>query len=466
MALHYDELALLVNELQPLIGGQIQRIIGTANEDWFLQVRVPGQTCFIEIVLDSNLGRVCLRDTKPASAPTPSPFTMLMRKWLVGARLRAVDLDEHDRIVVLKFQRADEDTALVLELTGNQQNAILLHKNRVLFALRQDSRVTPASSYTRPSSIPEKTSPMRLRLPDEVRALTSSQSEDETESQTRENIRKNLNRTLKRVRRRAENIERDLQRIQDSESLRHRADLLQTVWGKVKRGQPSVVVLDYSNDMSELEIPLDPAKSLEDQVADLYHTYKRLKRARGLVEERYLEALDEIDTLTSMLDSLESLDVVALFDLKDHLHAKRVVRKPQTNETRVAPRRPFREFRTGKGRGIFVGRSAKDNDALNSRIARGNDIWMHARDWAGSHVILKTPAPPDGEDLLDAAILAAHFSKGRNDTSVEVTWTYAKHVRRVKGAPGRVTVAGGQTLLVSLEPSRLQRLLESEIIPA
>ncbi len=466
MALHYDELALLVNELQSLRGGQVQRVLGSSAETWHLQIRIPGITAFLEIALDPIYGRVCLRHEKPISTPTPSSFTMLLRKWLIGGRLASITLDPSDRIVRVKFQRGEENASLVVELLGGQQNAILLHKDLVLHVLHNDPRCKPGTPYSPPVAMLDFTPANKIRTPEELRALTTEHTVGKADEDTRETIRRDLNRALKRIRKRAENIERDLRRIQEAEALKHRADLLQTVWGKVVRGQKSVTVLDYADDMKETEILLDPTKTLENQVAELYHTYKRLKRAKGLVEERLLETLEEVENVQSILDTLDSQEDDTLKELSARLQSHRSIPRVQSPETKGTKRRPYREFRTSKGRPILVGRSAKDNDALTSRVARGNDVWMHARDWSGSHVILKTDAPPDGEDLLDAAILAAHFSKGRNDTNVEVTWTYAKHVRRVKGgAPGKVTVAGGQTLLVSLEASRLKRLLESEVIP-
>jgi predicted ribosome quality control (RQC) complex YloA/Tae2 family protein len=112
-----------------------------------------------------------------------------------------------------------------------------------------------------------------------------------------------------------------------------------------------------------------------------------------------------------------------------------------------------------------VGRGGKDNDALSLKVARGNDLWLHAHNWAGAHVVVRLRRDQEVPEqlLLDAATLAAFYSKGRNDTVIEVTYTRAKNVRKPKGLPpGRVTVAGGKTLALRIEPARLQRLLGRE----
>ena len=111
-----------------------------------------------------------------------------------------------------------------------------------------------------------------------------------------------------------------------------------------------------------------------------------------------------------------------------------------------------------------MGRGGRDNDALSIRVARGNDMWLHAHDWAGAHVVVRLGRSEelDHETLLDAATLAAHYSKGRDDTVVDVIYTRAKHVRKPKGLPpGRVTVANTRGIAVRIEQERLKRLFDA-----
>jgi predicted ribosome quality control (RQC) complex YloA/Tae2 family protein len=118
---------------------------------------------------------------------------------------------------------------------------------------------------------------------------------------------------------------------------------------------------------------------------------------------------------------------------------------------------------------IWVGRNARDNDTLTFRFARGNDLWLHARGQTGSHVVVPGTgeAGPDGETLLDAAELAAHFSAARGEAFVEVASTRCKYVRKAKGAaPGAVTFSQERTIGLRHEPERLTRLLASEQRPA
>jgi predicted ribosome quality control (RQC) complex YloA/Tae2 family protein len=111
-----------------------------------------------------------------------------------------------------------------------------------------------------------------------------------------------------------------------------------------------------------------------------------------------------------------------------------------------------------------VGRNARHNDTLTFHVARGNDLWLHARGQTGSHVVV--PAfPPDGSDnetLLDAAELARHFSAARDEPVAEVSATSCKYVRRAGKAPGAVTYSQERTIQLRREPGRLARLLATE----
>jgi hypothetical protein len=118
---------------------------------------------------------------------------------------------------------------------------------------------------------------------------------------------------------------------------------------------------------------------------------------------------------------------------------------------RLEPRAavPYRRYRSSGGLEIWVGRGAASNDALTFRHAAPHDVWLHARDAAGAHVVLRWPhdESPPARDLEEAAVLAAWHSKMRSSALVPVDWTRRKYVRKVrKGAPGLVTVQRAQTI--------------------
>ena len=129
------------------------------------------------------------------------------------------------------------------------------------------------------------------------------------------------------------------------------------------------------------------------------------------------------------------------------------------------PALPYRTFRALGGAAILVGKGAAENDALTRAVARGNDLWLHARGVTGAHVVVRLDRgkAPDQETLLDAAHLALHFSDARGAPQADVAYTRAKHVRKPKGAaPGAVVYSQEKVLLLRVEPARVERLLADE----
>jgi hypothetical protein len=126
-----------------------------------------------------------------------------------------------------------------------------------------------------------------------------------------------------------------------------------------------------------------------------------------------------------------------------------------------APVRPFRTYRSSGGLEIWVGRGAASNDALTFRESSPRDVWLHARDAAGAHVVLRwsRDEPPPSRDLEEAAVLAAWHSKSRGSGLVPVDWTRRKYVRKAKGGtPGLVLVQRSETIFVKPD-ERVERRL-------
>lgn len=129
-----------------------------------------------------------------------------------------------------------------------------------------------------------------------------------------------------------------------------------------------------------------------------------------------------------------------------------------------APKVPYKTYRSSGGLEIWVGRGAASNDALTFDAAAPNDVWLHARDSAGAHVVLRWTAPdaPPARDLHDAAMLAAWHSKARGSSLVPVDWTRRKHVRKPRGArPGSVVIREERTVMVRPSAERERALRDS-----
>ena len=122
----------------------------------------------------------------------------------------------------------------------------------------------------------------------------------------------------------------------------------------------------------------------------------------------------------------------------------------------------FRKYQSSSGLTILVGKNSKDNSYLTLKVAKQNDIFFHASDFPGSHVILQTEGlTPTREDLMDAACLASHFSKGRDKKIVHVDFTERSNVSKPRKAPaGLVELGKFKTLKVKKTDQRISRYIK------
>ncbi|MBT9283604.1 MAG: NFACT family protein [Hydrogenibacillus schlegelii] len=225
-------------------------------------------------------------------------------------------------------------------------------------------------------------------------------------------------------------------------------------------GVSEAAVPDPDDPDRTLRIPLDPALSPAENAERHFRRYQKLKAARAAAEKELERAEAERRYLEEALLYLDDADAEALADLKAELAAAGLIAPPapakgpakKTNAGRES--RPER-FLSSEGALILVGKSGGQNDRLTFQIARPDDLWLHAKNLPGAHVVVRGPA---GEATLEeAALIAAYFSKGRHSSRVPVDYTPVKNVHKPKGAPpGFVLYRGEKTLFVT--PS-LERVL-------
>lgn len=222
------------------------------------------------------------------------------------------------------------------------------------------------------------------------------------------------------------------------------ADLLMTFQSDIARGQETIVLTNPA-DERDVTIALDPSLSAIENAQSLYKRAKRIRRGHPHVRTRLRRSRKELDLLQRALEAQESGEAVES-DTLELLPKRRMKKQPPPKKTI-----PFRQFEVDGFR-IWMGKSARQNDAL-LRAASPNDVWMHAKDYAGSHVVIRARGQeriPEAV-LQSAARLAARHSKAKSERRVEVTMTQVKKVRKPKGAPaGLVNVRDTDTLTVEL----------------
>ena len=267
--------------------------------------------------------------------------------------------------------------------------------------------------------------------------LLSDDAKEDRATKTR--IQKELGRRKRTI----VKLEKWLSDASEADRLTSRADLLMIYHREVPPKARSITLEDPATEAA-VEIPLDPSRTAIENAQKLYERAKRMRRGVPRVEARLERLRREVTCLEEALAA-----TMAGGDLSEAV--TQLLALPKRTKPQPAPASP----RTVEVEGypILVGRSAAENDRL-VREADPNDLWMHVRRYAGSHVIVQTRGAEDVPDavLLTAARLAGRNSKAGKERRVEVTVARVKHLRKPKGAPpGLVIVDRADTLTVDLD---------------
>jgi len=265
-----------------------------------------------------------------------------------------------------------------------------------------------------------------------------------------------LDRALYQARGRVQGIEREMTHATDPEEYRERANLLLARLGEVRKGAAQITLRGFHGE--EVTLSLDPSLSPHQNAEALYQEAARKERALKRLPPLLKRAKARMEKL-SLLKERFLVGEISPEELRTHLPA--AARRRSGGVRGENLRLPYKRFRSSGGLEIRVGRGSGDNDALTFQHARPEDVWLHARDAAGAHVVLRwqeKEAPP-AKDLTEAAVLAALHSRSRSAGVVPVDWTRKKYVRKGRKAPpGTVIPDRIRTLFVEPDPELPGRL--------
>jgi predicted ribosome quality control (RQC) complex YloA/Tae2 family protein len=430
---------------------------------------------------------------------SPSNFVQTLRKHLGGARLLGIHKDAGERVVRFAFASYDavgdaQDWTLIAQLTGRAANLLLLDATgRIVDTLRTprgegqeiaDIYQTPprssssaahsGSSAGRPTHAPPFAQgahhdSLSAAADAHYRALERARAFDARANAQRARLRALVEKQTKLRR----NLERDLKAHGDAGEHKRIGDLLLANIANAERRGSRVRVTDYfAEDAPVIELEIDEHASLQEEAARRFTRYTKAKRAAQEIAARLAELNAELYALARHQTELEEIiaardeDALESFDGATrgakgtratdarargdaaHVGAHRTKAQVKAAEQVAGARR----YRSSDGYEILVGRAAKDNDQLTFKVARAHDLWLHAADYPGSHVIVRNPQR--GEDvphrtIIEAAQLAAYFSQAKRDAKVSVHYTPRKFLSKPKGAaPGLVRMSSFRSLLV------------------
>jgi hypothetical protein len=259
--------------------------------------------------------------------------------------------------------------------------------------------------------------------------------------------------------RRLGSLRRELEKGPHPEELRAIGNLLLARISDVPRGARSVTLTDF--DGSEREIELDPRREPAENASRYYAQAARRERAEQALPARLADLEAEIDKLGQAIEAVPEHGASGEAWALAGGRPEGPVVAPGGAEP---PRLPYRQLVTSGGLELRIGRGSRDNDELTFRHSAPDDVWLHARQSPGAHVILRwgrRDENPPQRDLVEAAIAAAVNSEARHSKTVAVDWTRRKHVRKPRKAPpGTVVPDRVKTLFVEPDEALLRRLSE------
>ena len=414
-----------------------------------------------------------LRDLEKQSK-NPSPFLLLLRKKLSHAILQKIEKLENERILRFDLSAKDEigqteNLALIVQLTGRSANLFLLDGNDfIVDASRENSGEGQMIGQKFAPPFREAFGEAEKRRSEEAKIFPIGDFESLSESldnfylekeaekvfQSKVNAARNkLKAELGKREKQVKNLNSDLAKHGDAEKWKHFGDLILANLADAIRVDEKVLVVDYFDEnLPTIEIKIDENDSLTQAAEKFFKKYTKARNAKEEVAKRLKELEFQISNFKFQKERLEEAIAENNEDFLTEILGIKIEKLSQKSKGKKTENfTGARRFVSSEGFEILVGKGAKDNDFLTFRVAKSSDLWLHAADYPGSHVVVKNPnrseIPP--KTLLEAAQIAGFYSHAREQPKVAVHYTQKKFVNKPKGsALGLVSLASFKTILV------------------
>ena len=529
-----------------LLGGRIQKINQPFEQELVLQVRSNRKSHKLLLSAHSVFGRVQLTETTFENPAVPNTFIMVMRKYLQGAVIEAIQQVENDRILEVSVSNKNEigdsvAVTLVIEIMGKHSNIILLDKasgkiieaiKHVGFSQNSYRTILPGSTYVAPPQTgslnpftvddeklfeilqTEDIEPKRLQqifqglgrdtatelscrltvdklktfraffasptqpslteksfsalLFSDSKTQMSTLSElldtfykdkaerDRVNQQASELIRRVEN-ELEKNRKKLGKQEEELLATENAEEFRQKGELLTTFLHQVPNDQDQVELDNYYTG-EKIIIALDKALTPNQNAQRYFKRYQKLKEAVKHLTSLIEETRNTILYLESVETALAQASLTEIAEIREELIQTGFIRRRQREKIQKR-QKPEKYLATDGQTIILVGRNNLQNDELTFKMAKKDELWFHAKDIPGSHVVITGNLQPSDEVKTDAAELAAYFSKARLSNLVQVDMIEAKKLNKPTGGkPGFVTYTGQKTLRVTPDEEKIKSM--------
>lgn len=538
----------MIHELnQTLQNGRVTKISQPYPNEVILTIRANRTNYPVLLSANPRYARFQITQIPYTNPAVPTNFTMMLRKYLEGAKLLKIKQLDNDRVVYFEFLTRNElgdklPLLLSAEIMGRYSNVILINQstNKIIDTIKHVGMdqnryrtLLPGATYRQPPT-QNKENPFEqdsntfeeliqkypnrevladnllkqyqgisrdnaLALADKLHSSNNfvqafndflAMTEDPVPTMNGNNfsifadnpndkkfttlsemldvfyhtkanrdrvqqqggqllhvIRKNLQRNKKKLKK----LSNELKATENADEYRIKGEVLTTYLYQIKRGMTKIALPNFYDNNKEITISLSNQLSPSQNAQKYFKKYQKLKNAVTFVNEQIELTKKEVAYLEEIQTQIELATPADLNDIKTELQQEGYIKKKQQkskHSSRVKINKP-ESFIASDGTEILVGKNNLQNEKLTLHTAKKTDIWLHAKNIPGSHVIIKSNNPSD-ETLFEAAMLAAYFSKFRSSANVPIDYVQVKNIRKPNGSkPGFVIYEGQKTLTVT-----------------
>ncbi|WP_142355702.1 Rqc2 family fibronectin-binding protein PavA [Streptococcus pneumoniae] len=282
---------------------------------------------------------------------------------------------------------------------------------------------------------------------------------DRVKQQASELIRRVEN-ELQKNRHKLKKQEKELLATDNAEEFRQKGELLTTFLHQVPNDQDQVILDNYYTNQP-IMIGLDKALTPNQNAQRYFKRYQKLKEAVKYLTDLIEETKATILYLESVETVLNQAGLEEIAEIREELIQTGFIRRRQREK--IQKRKKLEQYLASDGKTIiYVGRNNLQNEELTFKMARKEELWFHAKDIPGSHVVISGNLDPSDAVKTDAAELAAYFSQGRLSNLVQVDMIEVKKLNKPTGGkPGFVTYTGQKTLRVTPDSKKIASMKKS-----
>jgi predicted ribosome quality control (RQC) complex YloA/Tae2 family protein len=458
---------------QRLVGQRFGKIFPLARLQLAIDFRLHDSN-YLFIGVEPNAPRIYLikrrlRDLEKLAAHS-TPFVLFLRKRLSNAVLQSVAQVPDERVLRFAFEGQTElgeteSYSLIVQLTGRSANLFLLDKSDFVLDAIRETRGEGQEIGGRYAP-PVTDGGNKRKEEKEIFPIGNSESLSESldvfylekDAEQRFEARAKaatakLKQEIGKREKLVKKLKQDLANHGDAEKWKHSGDLILANLSDAVRLDGKILVVDYFDEnVPTVEIEADENDSLTEAAEKFFRRYTKARNAKNEISIRLEILMNELDELNLKKTRLDESIAEKIDSVIDEFTSEKIEKLPVKQKEKHADNfTGARRFTSSEGFEILVGKASKDNDFLTFRVAKAMDLWMHAADYPGSHVVVRNPnrqeIPP--KTLIEAAQIAAFYSHAREQPKVAVHYTPKKFVNKPKGAAaGLVSLSSFKTILV------------------